>query len=282
MNSDKKPYLTCKDYTVSLKNFDLVFNNELEMLETYPQPNIDQLGSYYESTSYISHTDAKETLTDKIYQSVKKIALKNKLKLVNSFKTVDKNILDIGCGTGDFLMTCKNNGWNVVGVEPNKNAKKITEGKIDASIYVDINEITETRFDVITLWHVLEHVPNLSTYISTLKKLLKPSGVLIVAVPNFKSFDACYYKQYWAAFDVPRHLWHFSKKSIKLLFSKSEMIVEKVLPMKFDSFYVSLLSEKNKTGKSNFFKAFSIGLISNIKAMQSKEYSSLIYVIKNR
>jgi len=170
-------------------------------------------------------------------------------------------------------------------VEPNAKAKISAENKLKGAfvseIYSEIIQLNnEKQFDVITLWHVLEHVPNLDEYISTLKKLLKPNGILIVAVPNFKSFDANYYKQFWAAFDVPRHLWHFSKKSIQLLFAKQEMNILKILPMWFDSFYVSLLSEKYKHGKSNFLKAFYIGFLSNLKASRTKEYSSLIYLLK--
>ena len=279
-------YLTCKDYTVSNKKFDLLYDRKLEMLETFPQPKPEELSDYYESDDYISHTDSKETVVDKLYQIVKKLALSNKLKLINSFKTADKNLLDVGCGTGDFLLICKNNGWKVTGVEPNAKAKIAAENKLngisDSEIYSEINQLkSEVQFDVITLWHVLEHVPNLEAYISTLKKLLKSEGVLIVAVPNFKSYDAHHYKQFWAAFDVPRHLWHFSKKSIQLLFEKQEMNIVKILPMWFDSFYVSLLSEKYKNGKGNFLKAFYVGFISNIKAIETKEHSSLIYLLKN-
>lgn len=281
MNSKKELYLNCKDYTVSNKQFDLLYNKNLEMLETSPQPLGEELASYYESDDYISHTDSKKSITDKLYQTVKSIALKKKLSLLNSFKTTAKNVLDIGCGTGDFLLACKNNEWNVVGVEPNKSARELSEAKLNAKIYGDLNELPSIQFDVITLWHVLEHVPNLETYISKLKSLLKPNGVLVVAVPNYKSYDAMHYKQFWAAFDVPRHLWHFSKKSIQLLFSKQQLVVEKILPMKFDSFYVSLLSEQYKTGTNNFIKAFYVGLVSNLKAIRTKEYSSLIYVIKN-
>lgn len=286
MISETTHFLTCKDYTVSNKKFDLLYDGKLDMLETSPQPKAEELSGYYESDEYISHTDSKETVVDKLYQIVKKHALANKLKLINSFKTADKNLLDVGCGTGDFLLVCKNNGWRVTGVEPNAKAKIAAENKLNgksaSEIYPEINQINnEAQFDVITLWHVLEHVPNLEAYISTLKKLLKPNGVLIVAVPNFKSYDANHYKQFWAAFDVPRHLWHFSKKSIHLLFEKHEMGVVKTLPMWFDSFYVSLLSEKYKNGKSNFLKAFYIGFISNIKAIGTKEHSSLIYLLKN-
>jgi len=277
--------ITCEDYTVSNQKFDLVYNDKFDMLETYPQPKLEDLGNYYESSDYISHTDSKKSFTDKLYQIVKGYTLNKKLKLINSFKTEQKKLLDVGCGTGDFLLNCKNNGWDVVGVEPNKNAKGIAETKLivngASKIYTDISEINTEKFDVITLWHVLEHVPNLEVYISNLKQLLKPNGVLVIAVPNFKSYDANYYKQFWAAFDAPRHLWHFSRKSIKLLFSKENLIIEKILPMKFDSFYVSLLSEKYKNGKNNFISAFYIGLLSNLKAWTTKEYSSLIYVLKN-
>jgi 2-polyprenyl-3-methyl-5-hydroxy-6-metoxy-1,4-benzoquinol methylase len=285
MNYKNQPYLTCEDYTVSNKKFDLMYNAEFRMLETFPQPKGEDLASYYESSEYISHTDSEKSLVDKVYQIVKKVALKNKLKLINSFKTSDKNLLDVGCGTGDFLFTCKNSGWNVLGVEPNKSARNLAEKKLFGNnatyIFSDLNEINSIQFDVITLWHVLEHVPNLEAYISKLKSLLKPNGILVIAVPNYKSYDADYYKEFWAAFDVPRHLWHFSKYSIQKLFSMEGMKVDKLLPMKFDSFYVSLLSEKYKSSKSNFLKAFYIGLKSNLKAIHTKEYSSLIYLIKN-
>ncbi|MBI9040855.1 MAG: class I SAM-dependent methyltransferase [Lutibacter sp.] len=253
------------------------------MLETIPKPPMEELDSYYESSEYISHTDSKKSIIDKVYQIVKKYTLNKKLKLINSFNTETKNLLDVGCGTGDFLATCNSNGWNVVGVEPNQSAKNLARQKISSSskIHQNIFEIKLERFDVITLWHVLEHVPDLEEYISQLQKLLKPNGVLVVAVPNYKSFDAIHYKQFWAAYDVPRHLWHFSKKSIQLLFSKHKMRVSKILPMKFDAFYVSLLSEKYKTGKSNFLTAFFVGMQSNLKAMNKMNYSSLIYVIKS-
>jgi 2-polyprenyl-3-methyl-5-hydroxy-6-metoxy-1,4-benzoquinol methylase len=282
LKENNKIHLTCEDYTVSHKKFNLFFNAEFEMLETFPQPKLEELSSYYESSEYISHTDSKKSIIDKTYHLVKKHTIQKKVNLINSFKTENKKLLDVGCGTGDFLVACKNNGWEINGVEPNLNAKKIIVSKLlnNEIIYSSLFEFSNEKFDVITLWHVLEHVPNLQEYISELKKLLKPNGVLIVAVPNFKSYDAEYYNEFWAAFDVPRHLWHFSKKSIDLLFSKHGMSVSKTLPMKFDSFYVSMLSEKYKTGKSNILRAFWIGLKSNIKAMSNNEYSSLIYVIK--
>jgi 2-polyprenyl-3-methyl-5-hydroxy-6-metoxy-1,4-benzoquinol methylase len=165
-------------------------------------------------------------------------------------------------------------------VEPSDKAKQIAINK-GVSFVESIAKLEDHSFDVITMWHVLEHVPDLNHQIKELKRLLKPSGSLIIAVPNFKSFDAQHYGKFWAAYDVPIHFWHFSKTAIQKLFQKEQMELVKVLPMKFDSFYVSLLSEKYKTGRMNYVKAFFIGLWSNIKAQSDLEYSSHIYVFKN-
>ena len=273
------PLLNCVDNTVSNESYEVMYNKQYDMLVTSPVPL--NLENYYLSDSYISHTDSKKTIFDNIYQLVKNHTLNQKLKLINSFNTSEKTILDVGAGTGDFLKTCKKNNWIVSGVEPSEKARNFAIKK-DIYLKEDISKYEGIQYDVISLWHVLEHIPNLIEYINQLKKLLKPNGVLIIAVPNYKSYDAKHYKEFWAAYDVPRHLWHFSKTSITKLFSLIEMKVEKTLPMKFDSFYVSLLSEKYKTKKSRPIRAFLTGLKSNIKAKRNGEYSSLIYLIKNK
>ena len=279
--SNKKHFLTVKDYSVSKETFDLYYDETLDMLITHPQPSLENLGKYYESEDYISHTDNKRSLFEKLYHFIKSIALKNKLNLINSLQPNKGRILDIGTGTGDFLSVAKNDGWQTIGVEPSDRAKAIAKNK-GVSFVEETSELENNSFDVISMWHVLEHVPDLDKQIKELKRLLKPTGTLIIAVPNFKSFDAKYYGKFWAAFDVPIHFWHFSKTAIKLLFEKEEMKLEKVLPMKFDSFYVSLLSEKYKSGKMNFVKAFLTGLKSNWKAKKDFEYSSHIYILKNK
>ncbi|WP_274474993.1 class I SAM-dependent methyltransferase [Mangrovimonas aestuarii] len=283
--SDKnsQPYLKCKDYSVSGETFELRYNETYDMLETYPVPDVLELGSYYESDNYISHTDTKRNLFEKVYHMVRSYALLNKLKLIYKYSKNGKRLLDIGCGTGDFLNTAKQADWEVTGIEPNESARTIAKEKVGDVVF-DVDELErleEGSFDVITLWHVLEHLPNLNEQIQILNRLLKPTGTLIIAVPNYKSFDAKHYKEFWAAYDVPRHLWHFSQTSIKRLFMGVGMRVEKILPMTFDSFYVSLLSEKHKTGKMHLVIGFLNGLRSNFKALRTGEYSSLIYVIKN-
>lgn len=278
--SNKKHFLTVIDYSVSKESFDLYYDQDLDMLITSPQPSPENLGKYYESTDYISHTDSKRSLFEKAYHFVKGIALNNKLNLINNCSAAKGNLLDIGAGTGDFLLTAKQNGWNTIGVEPSEKAKGIAINK-GIKFSDSTQELESHSFDVITMWHVLEHVPNLEIQIRELKRLVKPNGTIIIAVPNYKSYDANYYGKFWAAFDVPIHFWHFSKTAIQLIFEKENIKLEKVLPMKFDSFYVSLLSEKYKNGKMNYVKAIWIGLVSNWKAKRSSEYSSHIYVLKN-
>lgn len=278
----KSTYLKVKDHSVSGEEFQLIYNAELDMLETYPQPSEDTLSHYYESDDYISHTDGKRNVFEKVYQLVKNIALKRKLKLINSFQKEHKTLLDVGCGTGDFLKVAKDNNWQVSGIEPNEKARAIANQKTDNSVF-DIDQLLifkPNSFDVITLWHVLEHLPKLENHMAIFESLLKPNGRLVIAVPNFKSYDANYYKNFWAAFDVPRHLWHFSQNSISKLVQDNNMELDKNLPMTFDAFYVALLSEKYKKGFMNPFRAFWIGWLSNLKAKDSGEYSSLIYIIK--
>ena len=273
-------FIKVKDNSVSKESFELLIDEELQLLKTHPQPSLDVLPKYYESEDYISHTDGKRSLFEKLYQIIKSYSLNKKVSLINSLHLQKGSLLDIGAGTGDFLATAKKSGWQITGIEPNEKAKAISISK-GVSFADNLESIESHSFDVITMWHVLEHVPNLENQIIELKRLLKPNGTIIIAVPNYKSFDAKYYGAFWAAYDVPRHLWHFSKISIEKLFAKENMKLIKILPMIFDSFYVSLLSEKYKNGKMNFIKAFYIGLKSNMKAKRNLEYSSHIYVIKN-
>lgn len=279
-NSKLKIYETVKDFSVSKQTFGLYHDTKLDMLITFPKPTEIELPSYYESEDYISHTDSKRSMFEKAYHYIKTIALKNKLALINKLHSEKGSLLDIGAGTGEFLNVAKKNGWNVLGVEPNQKAK---ENAIKKGVpFAESTTILENNsFDVVTMWHVLEHVPDLDFQIKELKRLLKPNGTILIAVPNFKSYDAKHYGNYWAAYDVPRHLWHFSKTSIKLLFDKQGMKLIKVLPMKFDAFYVALLSEKYRKGKMNIISAFLVGLKSNFLGKRNSEYSSHIYVIKN-
>jgi len=275
---DLKPYFEIPDHSVSHETFSVYRSEELDLLATYPQPASEQLGKYYESDDYISHTDGKRSLFERLYHMVKAYALEQKCKLLDRFAAKGR-LLDIGAGTGDFLVAARSKGWEVTGFEPNHKAATIAQSK-DVALSGDTATLPAATFAAITMWHVLEHVPDPKAQLEELHRLLKPGGVAFVAVPNFRSFDAAHYGTFWAAYDVPRHLWHFSQTSIKAFAKQTSLDLVEVLPMKFDAFYVSLLSERYQTGRMRFLQAFLIGWRSNRKASGTGEYSSLIYVLK--
>lgn len=279
----KSNYIKVKDHSVSKESFELLYNSELDILETFPQPSKDKLPEYYKSDDYISHTDGRRNGFEKVYHFVKTIALKRKLKFINSLSKNSRSLLDVGCGTGDFLQVASRGGWSITGIEPNTNARAIANKKTNHRVFDQdqLFHLKPNSFDIITLWHVLEHLPDLDSHFTLFKNLLKPNGSLIIAVPNYKSYDAEVYQEFWAAYDVPRHLWHFSRTSIKKLSNKVNLELAKIVPMPFDAFYVSLLSEKYKFGKMNFLRGLWTGWRSNFKAKRSNEYSSLIYVLKH-
>ena len=276
--SQKLAYISAKDHLVSGEEFQLLYDPEFDMLRTNPRPADDDLAHYYESENYISHTDNKNGIVSFLYQTVKNYSIKKKVTLIRRLNKSSGKLLDIGAGTGDFLVAAKKNKWEISGVEVNENARVLAKGK-SVLLENSIEKFTGQTFDVITMWHVLEHISNYEEILDKCHTLLNASGVLLIAVPNYKSFDAQYYKQNWAAYDVPRHLWHFSRNSLPKLLKRSFELV-KTKPMIFDSYYVSLLSEKYKTGKNFSLKAFWIGLKSNLKAKKTQEYSSLIYCFR--
>lgn len=270
-------YLKTKDHSVTGEEFELLYHEESDMLITRPQP--PDLDRYYQSETYISHTDSNNTFFDKVYQLVKKFSLFLKVRLIDRYAQEGKSLLDVGAGTGDFLFAASQKGWTTTGVEPSWRARgKASEKEIDLS--PDLESIMNRKYKVITLWHVLEHLTDLENQILRMISILEENGTIVIAVPNYKSYDAKYYKDFWAAYDVPRHLWHFSREAIHRLFSKYGMEVIDTRPLYFDAFYVSLLSEKYKGGKFGFIKGFVRGLFSNLSALFTKEYSSLVYIIK--
>jgi SAM-dependent methyltransferase len=276
-------FITCKDHTVSGESFRINNCKRCGFKFTNPRPEDAKLGDYYKSEDYISHSNTSKGIISKLYHLVRNYTLGKKEALVSTYVSRG-TILDYGCGTGMFLKTCKDKGWDCVGMEPDAGARKIGEGKglkVHEDLAVLGRSLAGKKLDAITLWHVLEHVTDLDGTLKFFKAELKPGGVLVIAVPNYTSADAKHYKEFWAAYDVPRHLYHFELGSISKLLSKHGFKLDTCKPMKFDSFYVSMLSEKYKTGSIKYFNAFVNGLRSNLKAKQAKDYSSVIYVFKH-
>jgi 2-polyprenyl-3-methyl-5-hydroxy-6-metoxy-1,4-benzoquinol methylase len=282
-NQTFRPFLTCTDYTVSKKEFTIVECASCGFKFTNPRPLESDLGAYYQSEDYISHSNTRKGLISKLYQFVRNHTLKGKLKLINRLNRGPGAILDIGCGTGEFLNVCSRSGWNTIGIEPDPGARKYgsEEYKLDVREEEALKGLQEGLYDIISMWHVLEHVPRLNERIAQIKRLLKPNGHIIIAVPNCSSKDALKYGRYWAAWDVPRHLYHFTPRDLRALVGKHGMKLVQVLPMRFDSYYVSMLSEKYRTGKVRLAPAFFSGLGSNVSAGANGEtWSSQIYIIQ--
>lgn len=280
--TDFAPFLTCKDYTVSQELFNIVSCKSCNFKFTNPRPSDSEIGRYYKSEDYVSHTNTKKGLINKLYHAIRSYTLKKKLALISQYVSRG-TILDYGCGTGMFLRTCKEAGWKTYGFEPDQDAKGIAVGGVlivDSSKEDIKQKLAGAKLDVITLWHVLEHVTDLKLTLQFFKDNLSDEGRLIIAVPNYTSFDAELYKEFWAGYDVPRHIYHFEINTITKLLAQFGFAHERSLPMKFDSTYVSMLSEKYKTGSIKYPSAFINGLRSNLKAKDANAYSSVIYIFK--
>lgn len=272
-------YLTVKDHFLSKESFKLDICDNCQLLFTNPRPTLERIGDYYKSEEYVSHSSTKKGIINRVYGKVRSYTLKKKIALLQEL-TSGKDLLDIGAGTGHFLAKAKEAGFHVLGLEPDQDARKValSENGIELKDLSLLHQLNQ-KFHAITMWHVLEHVYNLQEDLDKISSLLIQDGVLIVAVPNYTSFDAQHYKEYWAAYDVPRHLYHFSPKSIIPLVESKGLKFEKMLPMKFDSYYVSMLSEKYKGG--SLLKAMRIGFLSNRKAKEGLS-SSQIYIFRKK
>lgn len=273
-----------KDFTITQEQYQVIQCRKCTLGITSPRPDDKELGRYYASDEYISHADKPASLFDRAYRIARSSALRTKLHLLQKLST-GRTILDFGCGTGDFLKYLQQNGYDVQGVEPSSKARAIAARKIgENKVTSEIQDIN-IQFDIITLWHVLEHIPDLNSTIEQLKRRLHKNGFLLIAVPNVKSWDSEHYKDFWAAYDTPRHLWHFTQKSIPQLLSRHRLRLVRTIPMKLDAFYVSLLSEKYRNDKKlsigGMINALVNGIRSNQNARKTGEYSSLIYIVEN-
>jgi len=277
------PLLTVKDYTVSGEPFVIWQCSHCCLRFTQDVPNENAIGSYYKSPDYVSHTNTNKGLINRAYQKVRAVTLQQKAKLIVQYTGMEKgNILDVGCGVGAFLYTMKEKGWQVTGTEPDAGARMVAKETfgIDALDSAALATLPQHSFQAITLWHVLEHIHQLHEYIDTLKKLLAANGKLFIAVPNYQSLDAAIYGLAWAAYDVPRHLYHFTPKAMEVLMQQHGLQIIAKKPMWFDSFYISLLSSKYRNGRTHWLSATINGLRSNAKALGNVDQcSSVIYII---
>ena len=277
------PFISGKDYFLTGESFEIVKCRTCGFRFTNPRPEPGELGKYYQSSEYISHSDSRQGLFAAVYQQVRKYTLRQKYELISGYQPKGE-ILDIGCATGQFLNYMAEKGWKATGIEPHDKTRNRAISEFGLQVFPEehLTSISKPSFSVITMWHVLEHVSDLNGRMKQIKDLLKPGGTLIIAVPNCNAKDAETYREFWAAYDLPRHLYHFAESDIKLLADNYGFKVVKTLPMRFDAFYVSLLSEKYKSGKMRWLPALWNGFWSNLKSGGQNGYSSHIYVIQQK
>ena len=282
-SEENKVYIALKDLFLSKKNFQIHECTNCGLLYTMPRPDKEKIGDYYKSNEYYSHQENKKGFIPRLYEAIKKVNVNNKYKMATKGLAGDR-LLDIGCGVGDFLHIAEKHGWDCIGVEPSMEAKAIAKKRINANIIEseDLNTIGDETFDLITMWHVLEHVDDLKWQVEQLQRLVKPKGRIVIAVPNYKSYDGQYYKEFWAAYDVPRHLNHFNKNTITQIFKSQGLELKKTEKLVWDAYYISYMSEQYKQKSLPLIRGAYRGFISNIKARSSGEWSSLVYIFEKK
>ena len=276
-------FLQCTDHYASGEPYQLVRCSKCGFLFTQDFPDQSEIGRYYETPDYVSHSDTRKGLMNKVYHTVRRFMLNQKAQMTESLLNGKKgSVLDIGCGTGYFLDTMKRRGWNTLGVEKSPIAAASARKHFGLEVVEDLSDVNgEQQFDVVSLWHVLEHLQDLQHVFDCLRGLLRKEGKLIIALPNSNSYDAAFYGKYWGAYDVPRHLWHFEPNTFSLLARQEGFIIEKFAPMPFDAFYVSMLSEKYKGNKWSFLRGVWRGKVALWHSLRNpRKSSSIIYILR--
>jgi 2-polyprenyl-3-methyl-5-hydroxy-6-metoxy-1,4-benzoquinol methylase len=277
--------LSCKDYVASGEMFDLYRCGQCSFLFTNPRPDNNEIGRYYQSERYVSHAGDKQgfSFIYRVYDVVRDFSIKSKLSLIKKYHSSGK-LMDLGCGLGYFLNGVHlDKTFDATGVDISEDAISYVKNRFGLEVYKeqDLDDFKSNSFDIVTQWHVLEHVHLLNERMAQLKRILSKDGTLFIAVPNSDSWDAKHYKAFWDGYDVPRHLYHFNQHSFGLLMEKHGFRVVETKPMLFDAPYISMRSEVHKGNNLEFVRGGIKGFLSTLFALKNKDYSSLLFVIKH-
>ena len=269
----KNLHCETKDYLVTGESFKVYLDQNNIIGKTHPIPQKEEMDKYYESEEYYPHSLNKKSLLAFLYTITRKHMHLKRLTWIRGYIKKNTSILDYGCGSGDFVKYLRSKSIDAYGYEPNYNF-------CEHDFLTNQEGWKNKKYEVIVLWHVLEHIHNPFDLIQSLKKRLNKKGKILIAIPNFKSFDSKYYGKYWAGYDTPRHLWHFSRKGLGLMAKENNFKVLKVKSLHLDSIYVSCLSEKYKRSPFPLLIGIVIGCISILKSFFTKESSSFLFVLK--
>ena len=274
----------CTDHFISREEFDLYKCHSCSFVFTQDYPEENAIGLYYESDDYISHSNTSKGFSNKIYRVARNAMLRKKRGIINYVTGLNNgSLLDIGSGTGHFANIMKVAGWNVKGIEINEKAREfsILNFGLEVNDPGKIDSLEANSFECITLWHVLEHFHHPFKYAADIFRLLKPGGVCVIALPNCNSYDASHYKEYWAAYDVPRHLWHFNPSTFTLFAEKAGFRLTEIRTLPLDVFYISSLSEKYKKASMSFIKGMiRAKFYAFLTLFNKKRSSSVIYILR--
>lgn len=277
MIEKSKKLFSTQDFFLTQEEFEVHETSMPGVLKTIPQPT--DVSKYYETSDYLSHDDSNTSLFARLYRLARKWNIQSKYKLISKHVT-DGSILDVGAGNGELVRYLKEKHLDAQGYEPSQTAREIAYRKgITLLDHLPLSK--KGGFQVIQMFHVLEHVPDPEKTIQELYSLLEKEGVLIIALPNYKSWDANYFKKFWAGYDVPRHLFHFDEKGVVFL-TKEHFDLIKTKPMWLDSWYVSILSCRYKKSMVPTLQGVFLGIVSNIVAVFNSQPSSRIYILKKR
>ena len=274
----------CLDHFISGEAFSIMKCANCGFLFTQDPPDENEIALYYKSEAYISHSDTSKGLLNKLYRHARRLMLSRKYSLIKSILgSGTGQILDIGSGTGYFQAYLTRKGWSATGIEINSDAREYAKRTFSVESYSpdQLIRFHSSSFDFITMWHSLEHFHDPGYYLKSAQNILKDNGYLIIALPNHNSFDAEFYGKYWAAWDVPRHLWHFGPSSVKAFIERFGFTLRSVHRLPLDSFYVSLLSERYRKSVFPLIQGSLIGFVSWITSLLRKNRSSsLIYIFE--
>lgn len=285
-SSNIEKRFSCKDHFATGEFFDIYKCSDCSFVFTQDVPDEKEIGRYYDTPSYVSHSNTDKGIINKLYHIVRRIMLRRKAGLVKRLTMLrNGRLLDYGAGIGYFAHAMKEADWDVTAIDKSPQARQSAKQNLGINIEPEeyLSTIEDGTFDVITMWHVMEHIQEIHDFWDTLYRILDESGILIIAVPNCSSYDAETYRENWAAYDTPRHLWHFTPSTIMEFGRRHKFILERQETMPFDGFYISMLSERYKGARCATLRGLWNGFLGWIASFdKTSASSSIIYVFRKR